>query len=943
MQDNKVMDDIKFHKLTVEEVFKELQTSENGLSTEEAKLRLERYGYNEIKETKKKSIFSMFLDQFTEILTIVLLVAIGISFVLWLFTREGENLIDAVVIGIILIVNAVIGVRQEYKSEKALEELKKLAAPEATVIRNGKMVKIPSREVVPGDYIILQTGDKVVADVRLIKAMNLKIDESMLTGESVSVTKHIEAIDKDEVPISEMKNIAFSGTIVTYGAGEGVVFRTGMATEMGKIADLIQSAEEKTTPLQKKLAELSKWLTILILIICGVVFIVGTIRTYFDKFPIPLEFKDYEELFLGAISLAVAAIPEGLPAIITITLSLGVKRMAKHKAIIRKLAAVETLGCATVICSDKTGTLTQNQMTIREIFANNKIISVGGLGYEPKGEFKIDDSLVDLKNDPHLQLLCRIGILCNDAELNFSEDTNSWEIFGDPTEASLLVLGGKIGLWKKNILKEYPKINVLPFDSNRKMMSTIHKSPEGEYYAYVKGAPERVIERCTKILINGNEKEFTEDEKQKILEINENMTQKALRTLALAYKKVDKSIIDIEELSPETVEKDLVFVGIVGMIDPPRKESKLALEECKSAGMKAVIITGDHKQTAVAIAKELGMIEEGDTALSGTELDKLNDEEFGEIVDKVKVYARVSPEHKVRVCKTLQNKGNVVAMTGDGVNDSPAIKTADIGIAMGLSGTEVTKEASDMTLMDDNFATIINAIKEGRVIYSNIKKFIFYLLSSNIGEILTIFIAILIGFSVYVDGHWELIIPLVPVQILWINLVTDGLPATSLSVEPKEPDIMKRPPRDPKEPIITKKMAINMLIVGIVMSIGTLFVFQLGLWNIKNLPQEEYVTYARTMAFTTLMMYQMFNVLCCRSFTESIFKLKTHNKALYISILSSILLQLFVIYTPGVQVAFYCSPIDLIDWLIITAISSTVIIANEVYKWMLRRSERNKK
>ncbi|TFF88778.1 MAG: calcium-translocating P-type ATPase, SERCA-type [Promethearchaeota archaeon] len=929
VQKDTTSDDIQYIRSTELEIYNKLNTSDDGLSKEEAKKRLEKYGSNEIKKKKERSLIKMFFNQFKDVLTIVLLVAIGISLLLFFLTQDNENLIDVSVISAILVINAIIGVRQEYKSEKALEALKKLSAPEATVIRDNKMTKIPSREVVPGDYLILQTGDKVVADTRLTKTMNIKIDESMLTGESVPVTKKSEIIDKEKVPLSERKNIAHSGTIVTYGGGEGVVFRTGMETEMGKIADLIQSAKEKQTPLTKKLAQLSKWLTILIVIICVIVFIVGTVRTVVDKFPTPLTFGDYEEMFLAAVGLAVAAIPEGLPAIVTIALSLGVSRMVEKNAIIRRLSAVETLGSATIICSDKTGTLTQNEMTIREVYVNKKNISVTGVGYEPKGEFKIDNKTVELKDDPHFRLLCRIGILCSDAELNYNEKEEDWEIFGDPTEASLLVLGGKIDMWKKELLKKYPKKNVLPFDSNRKMMTTVHETPNGSY-AYVKGAPEQILDRCIKKYTDRTETDITEDEKDNILELNEEMTKNALRTLALAYTKINIEDFSEDEIDSEHIEKNLIFVGLVGMIDPPREESKRALKVCKNAGMKAVIITGDHKLTATAIAKELDMMEKNDIAITGSEVDEMSDDEFDNIVTQVKVFARVSPHHKVKVCKSLQEKGNVVAMTGDGVNDSPAIKTADIGVAMGQTGTEVTKEAADMTLMDDNFATIINAVREGRGIYDNIRKFIFYLLSSNIGEILTLFIAILIGFHAVVGGELILVLPLVPVQILWINLVTDGLPATALSVEPKDPDLMNRPPRDPKEPVITKKMVLNMLLVGATMCIGTLFAFNIGLNNYS-------AAHARTLSFTTLMMFQMFNVISCRSFRESIFKLKTHNKALYIAILSSIILQIVVVYVPGVQTIFYCTNLNWIDWILLVAISSSVLFVNEIYKWIIRK------
>ncbi|MHA1831089.1 MAG: calcium-translocating P-type ATPase, SERCA-type [Candidatus Helarchaeota archaeon] len=931
-----------YYQLTKDEVYKKLNTSEKGLNSDDVELRLEKYGLNVLAEKKRRSIFKMFLGQFKDILTILLIVATVISLFLYIMSgfTDYESLIDAMVILGILIANGLIGVRQEYKSEKALDALKKLSAPEATVVRDGKMVRITSKEVVPGDYMILQTGDKVVADVRLIKAMNLKIDESMLTGESVSVTKTDIPIKEPNLPLADQKNIAFSGTIVTYGMGEGIVFGTGMNTEMGKIAEMIQTAEEKTTPLQKKLAQFGRWLTILIVVICIIVFSVGIFRTFINKYPATLTFGDIEQLFLAAVGLAVAAVPEGLATVVIVTLSLGVSRMVSKNALVRKLSAVETLGCATVICSDKTGTITQNEMTIRNIYLNNKLYSVKGIGYTPVGEFEINGNVIDLKEDPHLKMLCKIGILCNDAELIYNEDEKIWEIFGDPTEASLLVLAGKINMWKKDILTEYPRINVIPFDSSRKMMSTIHKYADNKFYAFVKGAPENIIKRCTRILENNTVSPLTDEKRDEILKINEDLTRKALRNLALAYREIDPNKYNVDEVDSEHIEKDLIFVGLVGMIDPPRKESKLALEECRSAGMKAVIITGDHKLTAKAIANELGMIEEGDIALTGSEIDQMSDEQFNDIVERVKVFARVSPEHKVKVCVALQNKGNIVAMTGDGVNDSPAIKAADIGVAMGISGTEVTKEAADMTLMDDNFATIINAVREGRGIYDNIRKFIFYLLSSNIGEILTLFIAILIGFEGYIHGEYTLALPLVPVQILWINLVTDGLPATALSVEPKDPDIMQRPPRDPKEQIINRRLAVHMAIIGIIMCVGTLSVFYFGLLNFNGYPLDTYVTYARTMSFNTLMMFQMFNVMSCRSLKLPIFKLKSHNKALYVAILSSILLQLFVVYVPFAQPVFYCMALNGVDWLIIVSVSSTVFVFNEIYKYFMSRNNK---
>ncbi len=888
------------HYKELKEIYKELNTSEKGLSSEEAKKRIEKYGINEIEKRKGITPLQILARQFTSFIIIILLAAMVISLLI------GERL-DAIVISIIIILNGVFGFVQEYKAEKAIEALRKLTALKAKVIREGKEIEIDSRELVPGDIILLETGSKVPADARLIQIAALQIDESSLTGESVPSKKVTGALEED-TSVIDQENMAFMGTIVTKGHAKAVITSIGMNTEIGKIAEMVQEVKEKLTPLQEKLKQFGKWLGVVTIGICAVVFGVGVLREYLATGLIEKAYVS--EMFLAAVALAVAAIPEGLPAIVTISLALGVRKMVKRNALIRQLPAVETLGCTNVICSDKTGTLTKNEMTVREIYANNSLIKVTGEGYKPEGKFiQVGTKVLDARN---IGLLLRIGALCNDSRLNHNE---RWEIFGDPTEGALLVSAGKRGLKKNELEKHFPRIDEIPFDSKRKCMATIHKINR-ENAAYVKGAPDVILKNCKYLYINGKVNRLTEKDKKRILKINQDMANKALRVLGFAYK----SLAGKYNPTPEEIEKDLIFVGLQAMIDPPREEVRGAIVECKTAGIKTILITGDHKLTAVAVAKELGLFKEGDKALSGDELDKLSDGKLDRAVEDIIIYARVSPEHKVRILNALKKKGHIVAMTGDGVNDAPALKKSDIGIAMGITGTDVAKEASDMVLTDDNFASIVNAVEEGRGIYSSIKQFIQYTLSSNLGEILVIFLAILIG--------WPL--PLIAIQILWVNLLTDGLPGLALGLDPSSKDIMKKPPRKREENIISKEVIHNILIVGLVMGVGTLFMFySYGVNTAK----------AKSIAFTTLIMFQLFNVLTYRAKNFKI-DIKT-SKFVIGAVIISVLMQFAVLYTP-LNIAFKTVPLGLFDWVKILLVSCTLYIILESRKMIMNYLETRK-
>jgi Ca2+-transporting ATPase len=869
-----------WHELETGEVFRALKSGEEGLAESEAKSRLSKFGPNILKEAKKRTRLDIFLSQFRSTLIIILIIATAFSALI------GEYL-DAAVIMVIVVLNAVFGFIQENKAEKAMEALRKLTSPEIVVVRGGKEMKIESRNLVPGDVVILEQGTKVPADMRLIEVSELKIDEAAITGESVPVEKNLKVVRTRN--LGDRKCIAYTGTIVTYGRGKGMVVSTGMSTQMGRIAKMIQAAGEQQTPLQKKLDEFGKKLSVIILGICIFIVLAGIFRGY------PLI-----DMILTGIALAVAAIPEGLPAVVTITLAIGIQRMSKRNAIIRKLPAVETLGCTTVICSDKTGTLTKNEMTIRKIWINRKTIEVTGEGYNKSGGFYIDKKEIQPAKTKDLSLMLKVAALCNNASFSGSEN-----ITGDPTEISLLVAAEKAGIGTEGLEDKFERMKEVPFTSERKMMTTLNRSGKASLVC-VKGAAENVLEKCTKVLVANRAISLTRSMKKDILDQNHLMSSEALRVLGIAYKESGKT---------SRLESDLTFIGLMGMIDPPRASVKRDIQKCRNAGIKTVMITGDHMNTALAIAKELEMISDvsEQNAVTGEQLEAMSDKELDKVIDGVHVYARVNPEHKVRIVEALKRKGHVIAMTGDGVNDAPALKKADIGVSMGITGTDVAKEASDMVLRDDNFSTIVKAVESGRGIYDNIKKFIQYLLSSNFGEVLVIFIAMLIGFTDPATGAF--VIPLTAVQLLWINLLTDGLPALALGVDPHAKDIMKRPPRDPKESMLSGKTLMDVFLVGVIISIGTLLLFW---WNLPSGALK-----ATTVAFTTIVLFEMVRVQSVRmNYNIGIFS----NRKLLLAMGTSVLLQLLVIYMPFLQGAFETVPLDFYDWIEMLSVSSTVMI-----------------
>ena len=816
---------------SVDEVKKELLTDlEKGLTDEQISKQREKFGKNELKAQKKKSLFVKFLEQFKDFMIIVLIIAAIISGVVGYM--QGEGITDSIIILIVVIVNAIIGVAQEAKAEKSLEALQKLSSHSAKVMRNGILTVVPSKELVPGDIVILDTGDFVPADLRIIEAANLKSQESSLTGESVPVEKYSEVIKDEKVGIGDRVNMLFSSSLITYGRGKGIVVETGMNTEVGKIAGIINDTEKAETPLQIKLNKLGKTLGLVALAICAFIFIIGLI---YGKEPL--------DMFMTAVSLAVAAIPEGLAAVSTIVLAIGVQRMVKKHAIVKKLPAVETLGSATVICSDKTGTLTQNKMTVKKIFYDNKLVDID----------KIEQN--EIKDD--LEKLVYVSMLCNDTKVGRDN-----ELTGDPTETALVDMGFVLD-FKPELFEMLPRVGEIPFDSNRKLMTTIHKY-EDKYLVYTKGGVDELLKRCNKYILNNEIKNDLNNFKNSIQNINEKMAKEALRVLAMGYKELDHMPSD-EEM--KNIESDLIYVGMVGMIDPPREEAKVAVEKCKTAGIKTVMITGDHKITATAIAKSLGILENESEAITGAELEEMSDEDLAKNIRKYSVYARVSPEHKVRIVRAWQKNGEIVAMTGDGVNDAPALKKADIGCAMGMVGTDVAKEAADVILTDDNFATVVSAVEEGRRIYDNILKAIQFLLSSNVGEIIVLFVAILITplLSKAFGIDIKLIEPLLPIHILWVNLVTDSLPALALAVDPAEKDVMTRKPLKPGKGIFTKGMTWRIVYQGIMIGLLTLAAFCIGLATPESSLPEVYnnegvrlsneevkVEIGQTMAFTVL-------------------------------------------------------------------------------------------
>ena len=884
----------------ISQVEKELQTNiKEGLTEEQVKANYEKYGMNELKQKKKKSLFVKFLEQFKDFMIIVLIIAAIVSGAVGI--AKGEGITDTIIILIVVVLNAIIGVVQESKAEKSLEALQKLSAHASKVVRNGKVAVVQSRELVPGDVVVLDTGDYVPADLRIVESANLKSQEASLTGESVPVDKNTETIDDEKVSLGDRTNMLFASSLITYGRGKGIVVETGMNTEVGKIAKIISDTEGTETPLQTKLNKLGKTLGIAALAICIVIFIIGIAYG-----------KDVIDMFMTAVSLAVAAIPEGLAAVSTIVLAIGVQRMVKKNAIIKKLPAVETLGSATVICSDKTGTLTQNKMTVQKVFVNNEVVEA--------------KDIKAISNE--LDRLMQVCTLCNDTKIGAER-----ELTGDPTETALIDLGFKINFDVKEVL-ELKRVKEIPFDSDRKLMTTVNKVGE-KYFVYTKGGIDELLARCNSYIVNGEIKTDLDKYKAEINKYNVDMAKDALRVLAMAYKEMDHEPTD-EEM--KNIENDLIFVGMVGMIDPPREEVKVAVEKCKTAGIKTVMITGDHKITAVAIAKALGILENEDEAITGSELEEMSDEDLTKNIRKYSVYARVSPEHKVRIVKAWQANGEIVAMTGDGVNDAPALKTADIGCAMGIVGTDVSKEAADVILTDDNFATIVSSVEEGRRIYDNILKAIQFLLSSNVGEIIVLFLAILItpwlGSTFNIDIG--LIEVLLPIHILWINLVTDSLPALALAVDPAEDDVMKRKPKKQKG-IFTKGMSFRVVYQGIMIGLLTLAAFIIGIATPEeNLPtmvkidgtlygveevenldealangaeyvenQEVKVEIGQTMAFMVLAFSELVHVFNIRNNKKSVFK--THpfnNKMLLLAIGASAALMLIILLVPALRHIF---------------------------------------
>lgn len=876
---------MKFHEMDINTVEKTLDADfSSGLSMEEAKHRIKLHGYNELEDGEKQSALLLFFSQFKDFMVLVLLAATLISGLL------GEY-IDAVAIIAIVISNGFLGFFQERKAEKSLQALKELSAPQVNVLRDGTWVKIPSKEVVIGDIVKFSSGDRIGADVRIIEAKSLEIEESALTGESVPVTKLSDILHAENPGIGDMENIAFMSTMVTRGSGMGVVIATGMKTAMGQIADLLQNAETTLTPLQRRLEQLGKILIVAALLLTVLVVAIGVIQGH-----------DLYTMFLAGVSLAVAAIPEGLPAIVTVALSLGVQKMIKKNAIVRKLPAVETLGCASVICSDKTGTLTQNKMTVTHLWSGGKTWTVDGVGYEPKGEFYVNDEPIQIKEEKALQQMLIFGMICNHSELVVKEDDIILD--GDPTEGALLVSAMKAGYDRKKLLNEFTIINEFPFDSARKMMSIHVKDKQGRNFIITKGAPDVLLGVSESILWDRRLQHIGKDVKTKVQDAIDGLASKALRTIAIAFKSVPANTLILSE---NEAEKNLTFIGVQGMIDPPRPEVKQAVKECKEAGIKTVMITGDHVITAKAIAEQLGIYTSKSRVVDGKALSDMSVEDLEEIVTDVSVFARVSPEHKLKIVKALQNRGHIVTMTGDGVNDAPAIKAADIGVAMGITGTDVAKEASALVLLDDNFATIKAAIEEGRNIYENIRKFIRYLLASNVGEILVMLFAMILGLP----------LPLVPIQILWVNLVTDGLPAMALGVDRAEENVMKRNPRSPKEGVFARGLGWKVVSRGFLIGIVTLLAFILVY---KNDPAR--IQYAQTVAFAALVLAQLIHVFDCRSEKSVLSRNPFGNPFLVWSVISSLALILVVIYYPPLQPIFHTLPIAGKDWLLIIGLSS---------------------
>jgi Ca2+-transporting ATPase len=955
-----------WHTLKVEQVLHDLEVHKEGLTSEEAERRLVSYGPNQLFEAPRAGFLAMLWDQLNNFVVILLIVASIISALL-------GDYVEAAAIMAIVILNAVLGIVQEQRAEEALAALKKLAAPDAQVIRDGRRKSVPSYNLVPGDIVFLEAGNFIPADVRLLEAVNLRVEEASLTGESLPVQKNAASVLEKNVPLGDRKNTAFMGTVVSYGRGHGVITSTGMHTQLGLIATMLQNVEVEETPLQRRLDQLGRTLSIGSLILVALVFIVALINytTIGDLFVNPLGYfkefgKEITDVFIIAISLAIAAVPEGLPAVVTISLALGMREMIRRHALIRKLASVETLGSATTICSDKTGTLTQNEMTVTRMWADGQFVNVTGTGYVPKGEFQVDGVNVDVIKYPAILSTLWLGLLNNDATIETTgenETQQTYRIVGDPTEGALLVAAAKAGAIHVEIAEAYPRENEVPFDSERKRMITIHDvaapSPGDPSPFYdnqhkdwdviaVKGAPDVVLELCTQYQgMDDKPRLLTKETKDRVLAANDAMTKDALRVLGLAYRLERDVSDDPEQIKAEELEKNLVFVGLIGMIDPPRIEVKPALEKARHAGIRTVMITGDYPNTARAVAETIGLLRPGRKVMTGAQLDAINDDELKNVIEDTDVFARVSPEHKMRIVDALQANDEVVAMTGDGVNDAPAIKRADIGVAMGITGTDVAKETADMVLTDDNYASIVAAVEQGRIIYSNIRKFVFFLLSSNVAEIMIIFLATLAGLPA----------PLTAIQLLWLNLITDGAPALALAMEKGDPDTMDRKPRAKTEPIINRNMGLGIVIQTITQTSAVLTAFALGLiWHLEALIpsgtnpivyllQHDWrgadVQSAETMAFVTLSLCELFRAYTVRSERASIFKIGIFsNKWMQYAVGLSIALLLLVCSVPFLQPIFNTHFLSTREWSVVLGLAIMPAVAEEITKFFLRLNDR---
>lgn len=879
-----------WHTQSVESVISHLQTASTGLSSDEAKRRLEEYGLNELEATHRISAFRILLEQFKNVLILILLAATAIS----AFLGHG---LEAVVITVIVIFAVLLGFVQEYRAERAVEALRQMAAPTATVLRDGEEVDLPARDLVPGDIILIRSGDRVPADARLIEAVNLQVDEAALTGESVPVEKHTAILSSGSLAVGDRRNMIYSGTIATYGRGRAVVVSTGMKTEFGKIAQMLQTIETGRTPLQENLDKVGHMLARAALVVVALIVAIGLLRD-----------QPIIEMLIFGIALAVAVVPEALPAVVTISLAIGVQRMVRRNALMRRLPAVETLGSVSVICSDKTGTLTRDEMTARRIFVAGQIWEISGAGYDPIGTFSRNG--VTEEPTPAVKLLLQAAALASDAQVVKSRSDGHWIVKGDPTEGALVTAAAKAGLDKPALEVRFPRVNEIPFTSETKRMTTLHSTSDG-IVAYSKGAPEVILASCVHQLTERGETALSQETKGQILEVAREMAREALRVLAVATK---------ASASVETAEQEMTFLGLIGMIDPPREEAKAAINTCEQAGIKPVMITGDHPLTAQAVAGELGLLKNG-YVVTGSELEEMSDADLERDVEHIEVYARVSPAHKLRVVTAWQKKGYIVAMTGDGVNDAPALKKADIGIAMGITGTDVTREAAAMTLLDDNFASIVAAVEEGRGIFGNIKKYLMYLLSSNIGEITLMASASLLGLP----------LPLTAVQILYVNLATDGLPALALSVDPPEPDLMRRPPRDTKTGVFTRPVVALMVIGGLWSALVNLGVFSWALRSGRNIVE------AMTMTFVSLVLIQFFKAYNFRSDRHSVLKRPFANKWLNLAIIWEVILLIVIIYLPFLHDAFGTYYLPLVDWVIVFCLAFTIAPVLELAKWMVRR------